>query len=90
MAASISAQEAICSLRPVDGRHIGMLMADLAQLLRKRCSAVTVSVHVTQQPQHIPAWKALLNILLMCGCMDLRVFTAIRTHCMHPSGEHDP
>lgn len=71
MAASVSAQEAICSLRPVDGRHIGMLMADLAQLLRKRRSAVTDSVHVTQQPQHIPAWKSLLNILLVCGCMGL-------------------
>lgn len=58
MAVSISAHEPVGPLRPMNGCDISALVADLAQLFCKGCSAVAPKVHLTQQPQHVPASEA--------------------------------
>ena len=58
MAVSISAHEPVSPLRPMNRCNISALVADLAQLLCKGCTAVAAKVHLTQQPQHVPAAEA--------------------------------
>lgn len=75
MAASIRTHEPVRPLRPVYGRKVTVLVAGLAELLRKGRCALAGSAYFTQQPQHISAPQLLSHIPQILNIVSLFLMT---------------